>query len=247
MSNMNHHKKIFSIFLWPFLILQLTICWSVKNTDNHLSVVTGPCRYLDGYNVLVMKRKCHSSSNTTSSNSDEDKQKKSQAMQVSEGMCCCSPSDRKDQISYLPKTKQEALLRISHSFLWTLYLSQPCLKCQRLICSCCSLFSLAEPTLLKDQSGLSALDDPHKKTSEAATAVVGTSMPLPVPNKPESVVSITSQCSYSSTIVHVGDKKPQPESGTVERKTSSQILSITQHAYTETLLVTKNIYMLLIE
>uniref|UniRef100_A0A665TFX0 Period circadian protein homolog 2 n=1 Tax=Echeneis naucrates TaxID=173247 RepID=A0A665TFX0_ECHNA len=41
---------------------------------------------------------------------------------------------------------------------------------------------------------------------------VGTSLPLPVPNKPESVVSITSQCSYSSTIVHVGDKKPQPES-----------------------------------
>uniref|UniRef100_A0A3B5M7I5 Period circadian protein homolog 2 n=1 Tax=Xiphophorus couchianus TaxID=32473 RepID=A0A3B5M7I5_9TELE len=71
-----------------------------------------------------------------------------------------------------------------------------------------------EPTLSKDQSRISALDDPHKKTSDPATAVVGTSMPLPVPNKPESVVSITSQCSYSSTIVHVGDKKPQPESGT---------------------------------
>uniref|UniRef100_A0A1A7XF80 Period circadian protein homolog 2 n=1 Tax=Iconisemion striatum TaxID=60296 RepID=A0A1A7XF80_9TELE len=69
-----------------------------------------------------------------------------------------------------------------------------------------------EPALLKGQSGLSALDDPDKKSSDAPTAVVGTSMPLPVPNKPESVVSITSQCSYSSTIVHVGDKKPQPES-----------------------------------
>uniref|UniRef100_A0A3B3U1R8 Period circadian protein homolog 2 n=1 Tax=Poecilia latipinna TaxID=48699 RepID=A0A3B3U1R8_9TELE len=75
-----------------------------------------------------------------------------------------------------------------------------------------------EPTLSKDHSRISALDDPHKKTSDPATAVVGTSMPLPVPNKPESVVSITSQCSYSSTIVHVGDKKPQPESGTVEKK-----------------------------
>uniref|UniRef100_A0A096LVT3 Period circadian protein homolog 2 n=1 Tax=Poecilia formosa TaxID=48698 RepID=A0A096LVT3_POEFO len=64
-----------------------------------------------------------------------------------------------------------------------------------------------EPTLSKDHSRISALDDPHKKTSDPATAVVGTSMPLPVPNKPESVVSITSQCSYSSTIVHVGDKK----------------------------------------
>uniref|UniRef100_A0A8C4DBF7 Period circadian protein homolog 2 n=1 Tax=Dicentrarchus labrax TaxID=13489 RepID=A0A8C4DBF7_DICLA len=71
-----------------------------------------------------------------------------------------------------------------------------------------------EPALLKDQSDLSALDVRDKKSSDAATAVVGTSLPLPVPNKPESVVSITSQCSYSSTIVHVGDKKPQPESGT---------------------------------
>ena len=36
---------------------------------------------------------------------------------------------------------------------------------------------------------------------------------LALPNKAESVVSLTSQCSYSSTIVHVGDKKPQPELG----------------------------------
>ncbi|XP_040000610.1 period circadian protein homolog 2 isoform X2 [Xiphias gladius] len=73
-----------------------------------------------------------------------------------------------------------------------------------------------EPALLNDQSGLSALDDRDKKSSDAATAVVGSSLPLPVPNKPESVVSITSQCSYSSTIVHVGDKKPQPESEIIE-------------------------------
>ena len=37
--------------------------------------------------------------------------------------------------------------------------------------------------------------------------------PLTLPCKAESVVSLTSQCSYSSTIVHVGDKKPQPELG----------------------------------
>ncbi|XP_041658479.1 period circadian protein homolog 2 isoform X2 [Cheilinus undulatus] len=73
-----------------------------------------------------------------------------------------------------------------------------------------------EPALLKDQSVLSTLDDQDKKSSDAATAVVGTSLPLPVPNKPESVVSITSQCSYSSTIVHVGDKKPHPESEIIE-------------------------------
>lgn len=36
--------------------------------------------------------------------------------------------------------------------------------------------------------------------------------PLTLAAKAESVASITSQCSFSSTIVHVGDKKP-PESG----------------------------------
>ena len=36
---------------------------------------------------------------------------------------------------------------------------------------------------------------------------------LTLPGKAESVVSLTNQCSYSSTIVHVGDKKPQPELG----------------------------------
>ncbi|KAM3866226.1 period circadian protein homolog 2 [Diretmus argenteus] len=72
------------------------------------------------------------------------------------------------------------------------------------------------PALLKDQPGLRPLDDANKKPADTATAVVGTSLPLPVPNKPESVVSITSQCSYSSTIVHVGDKKTQPESEMTE-------------------------------
>ncbi|OWK14140.1 hypothetical protein Celaphus_00001000 [Cervus elaphus hippelaphus] len=39
----------------------------------------------------------------------------------------------------------------------------------------------------------------------------GALSPLALTNKAESVVSVTSQCSFSSTIVHVGDKKP-PES-----------------------------------
>ncbi|XP_013013054.2 period circadian protein homolog 2 isoform X2 [Cavia porcellus] len=43
---------------------------------------------------------------------------------------------------------------------------------------------------------------------------------LALPGKAESVVSLTSQCSYSSTIVHVGDKKLQPELETVEDATS---------------------------
>ncbi|XP_054623012.1 period circadian protein homolog 2 isoform X2 [Dunckerocampus dactyliophorus] len=79
---------------------------------------------------------------------------------------------------------------------------------------CTAMQVSEEPALLKDQSGLSTLED--KKPSDTATAVVGTSLPLPLPNKPESVVSITSQCSYSSTIVHVGDKKPQQESEIIE-------------------------------
>lgn len=54
---------------------------------------------------------------------------------------------------------------------------------------------------------------PKKPPSGAAPVVGGALAPLTLPSKAESVVSITSQCSYSSTIVHVGDKKPQPESG----------------------------------
>lgn len=46
-----------------------------------------------------------------------------------------------------------------------------------------------------------------------ASAVVGAHLSLNLPGKPESVVSFTSHCSYSSTIVHVGDKKTQPELG----------------------------------
>uniref|UniRef100_A0A669EA06 Period circadian protein homolog 2 n=1 Tax=Oreochromis niloticus TaxID=8128 RepID=A0A669EA06_ORENI len=56
-----------------------------------------------------------------------------------------------------------------------------------------------------------------KKPPSGAAAVVGGPLaPLTLPSKAASVVSITSQCSYSSTIVHVGDKKPQPESEIIE-------------------------------
>uniref|UniRef100_A0A3Q3W2Q7 Period circadian protein homolog 2 n=1 Tax=Mola mola TaxID=94237 RepID=A0A3Q3W2Q7_MOLML len=50
-----------------------------------------------------------------------------------------------------------------------------------------------------------------------AAVVGGPLAPLTLPSKAESVVSITSQCSYSSTIVHVGDKKPQPESDVINK------------------------------
>ena len=48
-----------------------------------------------------------------------------------------------------------------------------------------------------------------------SVSLVGEPAPLPpltMATKAESVASVTSQCSFSSTIVHVGDKKP-PESG----------------------------------
>ncbi|XP_018604369.2 period circadian protein homolog 2 isoform X1 [Scleropages formosus] len=71
----------------------------------------------------------------------------------------------------------------------------------------------AEHLLLDPQPGVSALKDPLKP---AGPVVGGSLTPLALPSKAESVVSITSQCSYSSTIVHVGDKKPQPESEIIE-------------------------------
>ncbi|KAM6453124.1 period circadian protein homolog 1 isoform 1-T3 [Liasis olivaceus] len=64
---------------------------------------------------------------------------------------------------------------------------------------------------------LPASESPAKREQPgtAAAAVVGGSLaPLALPSKAESVVSVTSQCSFSSTIVHVGDKKP-PESDIV--------------------------------
>uniref|UniRef100_A0A3Q3RA45 Period circadian protein homolog 2 n=1 Tax=Monopterus albus TaxID=43700 RepID=A0A3Q3RA45_MONAL len=64
-----------------------------------------------------------------------------------------------------------------------------------------------------DKKALSLSLSLHSPPSGAAAVVGGPLAPLTLPSKAESVVSITSQCSYSSTIVHVGDKKPQPESG----------------------------------
>lgn len=54
--------------------------------------------------------------------------------------------------------------------------------------------------------------------------------PLALHNKAESVASVTSQCSFSSTIVHVGDKKP-PESDIVMEEappTPNTALPVTQ-------------------
>ncbi|KAL7400916.1 hypothetical protein ABVT39_019896 [Epinephelus coioides] len=73
-----------------------------------------------------------------------------------------------------------------------------------------------DPLMLDAQPGLSNMKAPKKPSSGAAAVVGGPLAPLTLPSKAESVVSIPSQCSYSSTIVHVGDKKPQPESEIIE-------------------------------
>ncbi|NIG58751.1 period circadian protein [Pontoporia blainvillei] len=54
---------------------------------------------------------------------------------------------------------------------------------------------------------------PSKVNSHTDVSTHLTSLTLP--SEAQSVVSLTSQCSYSSTIVHMGDKKPQPELETV--------------------------------
>uniref|UniRef100_A0A8B9I093 Period circadian protein homolog 2 n=1 Tax=Astyanax mexicanus TaxID=7994 RepID=A0A8B9I093_ASTMX len=69
----------------------------------------------------------------------------------------------------------------------------------------------------EDKQKAADKDSALLESSGSGSGVVSTSLtPLALPSKAESVVSITSQCSYSSTIVHVGDKKPQPESEIIE-------------------------------
>lgn len=82
-----------------------------------------------------------------------------------------------------------------------------------------------DPLMLDTQQGLSDMKAAKKPPTGTAAVVGGTLAPLTLPSKAESVVSITSQCSYSSTIVHVGDKKPQPESEIIEDAAESPALS----------------------
>ncbi|XP_013908830.1 PREDICTED: period circadian protein homolog 2 isoform X2 [Thamnophis sirtalis] len=54
------------------------------------------------------------------------------------------------------------------------------------------------------------------ETSDTSNALALMDASLTFPGQPESVISFVSQCSYSSTIVHVGDKKTQPELEIIE-------------------------------
>ncbi|KAF5909007.1 period circadian protein 2-like isoform X1, partial [Clarias magur] len=67
-----------------------------------------------------------------------------------------------------------------------------------------------------DEAMLSPQDSLKANKKSPSDVVGGALAPLALPTKAESVLSITSQCSYSSTIVHVGDKKLQPESEIIE-------------------------------
>ncbi|XP_043925967.1 period circadian protein homolog 2 [Protopterus annectens] len=88
-------------------------------------------------------------------------------------------------------------------------------------CSDDDKHKVTENTLqvLKEDLLLLSTNTDHAQldSSGKMTAVVGAPItPLALHSKAESVVSFTSQCSYSSTIVHVGDKKLQPESEIIE-------------------------------
>ncbi|KAE8604691.1 hypothetical protein XENTR_v10014793 [Xenopus tropicalis] len=69
-----------------------------------------------------------------------------------------------------------------------------------------TLCSLQAPRSLPAQGSL-----PCTSLTSIAVAPCPALTPLSLGAKAESVVSFTSHCSYSSTIVHVGDKKLQPE------------------------------------
>uniref|UniRef100_A0A8C3YNR6 Period circadian regulator 2 n=1 Tax=Catagonus wagneri TaxID=51154 RepID=A0A8C3YNR6_9CETA len=77
-----------------------------------------------------------------------------------------------------------------------------------------------------DRRKTAASPGPHSAETASPSKVNGRAdvsthlTSLTLPGKAESAVSLSSQCSFSSTIVHVGDRKPQPELETVEDATS---------------------------
>uniref|UniRef100_A0A670XQ27 Period circadian protein homolog 2 n=1 Tax=Pseudonaja textilis TaxID=8673 RepID=A0A670XQ27_PSETE len=87
--------------------------------------------------------------------------------------------------------------------------------------SCCAVDTMQKmihPTPYTDVSkthiGPAVLET--SDTSNASALMDAHLTSLTFPGQPESVISFVSQCSYSSTIVHVGDKKTQPELEIIE-------------------------------
>lgn len=113
----------------------------------------------------------------------------------------------------MPLALSHILLPFIFLFHWSESKVAPTAGLRQLTVGFSRFLSCSDTLMLDAQPGLSNLKDPKKPPSGAAAVVGGPLAPLTLPSKAESVVSITSQCSYSSTIVHVGDKKPQPDSG----------------------------------
>uniref|UniRef100_A0A672T5M8 Period circadian protein homolog 1-like n=1 Tax=Sinocyclocheilus grahami TaxID=75366 RepID=A0A672T5M8_SINGR len=76
--------------------------------------------------------------------------------------------------------------------------------------SSCTASSTSDDDKQQDAPGNAKGDGPSVSLVEESTLLP----PMAMHSKAESVASVTSQCSFSSTIVHVGDKKP-PESDIV--------------------------------
>lgn len=148
-------------------------------------------RYLESFNVPgTVKRKCGSSSGTTSSTSDDDKQR--EAVGAMEGqwyifnwkiiVCLICIPEK-----WTPEQGSRFTIMF-HSW------STASVEVHNL----CVI--VTETLVVAEGSKVIPAAPAHPLT------------PLALHCKAESVVSATSQCSFSSTIVHVGDKKP-PESG----------------------------------
>lgn len=149
-------------------------------------------RYLESCNVSnTVKRKYQFSSNTTSSNSDEDKNASDASLQQTNGNFVFLGFLTVPEDNVLIDTKKRCFFQFLFAIFFYVFL---------------------------DSLGMEATSLMSIKTNEkpppgpAPGRVIGGPLsPLDLASKADSVVS---QCSYSSTIVHVGDKKTQPESGT---------------------------------
>uniref|UniRef100_A0A6Q2XZE7 Period circadian protein homolog 2 n=1 Tax=Esox lucius TaxID=8010 RepID=A0A6Q2XZE7_ESOLU len=125
---------------------------------------------------------------------------------------CVSPAGAQQQESLAVRVKESAVppLSVKDS-------AAPGDVIEELICKDQTVYSYQQISCLDGVVRyLESCNALKKRPSGAAPVVGGHMSPLAPPNKADSVVSITSQCSYSSTIVHVGDKKPQPDSEITE-------------------------------
>uniref|UniRef100_A0A8C5MJD8 Period circadian protein homolog 2 n=1 Tax=Leptobrachium leishanense TaxID=445787 RepID=A0A8C5MJD8_9ANUR len=172
-------------------------------------------RYLESCNVLASaKRKWVSSCNTLSSTSDEDRNQmpeRNTDLLQEEGLAMGVGIQLNDQFlsSIMPKLPGPAPRQ---------YLNSRSLEDSDPGPTLNTLSEVADMNHcpLQPPVSITTIPGPGCHPSLASLPVPGPSsfpvlVPLPTATKAESVVSLTSHCSYSSTIVHVGDKKLHPE------------------------------------